>query len=236
MNFVNAFKRGDLCWSAQFLRKLGGEHTLYCRMEYADHLPEMFSGTSITIAPIDTHPKDCIDLWIGSGSNPVNWYSEGCPKDLIAFLMKFFNGLGFGEVFTERHQFLADYPALLPAAMRGPHGALVIDANPESSQCPGYVPEEMDDLVARLANKHSVKTVKGAGMSFSEIGRRSQFSEFIVAVATGPIWPTFNIWNKETPRHILLDGIELDFGIPAEIRYHTCVKDLRNSLENLCLL
>lgn len=37
------------------------------------------------------------------------------------------------------------------------------------------------------------------------IGLSSQNCRFILMVSTGPSWPTFNVWNRDTPRIILID-------------------------------
>lgn len=231
MNFVNSYKRGDLAWSAQFLRRILGEHTLFCRPEFADHLPAMLEGTQVSIRPLHEHPDDCIDLWIGSGSNAVNWYSEGCPRDLIAFLMKFFNSLEHGEIFTDRRHMLADYPALLLESKYNPPGILVINCDPQSGQALEYVPDEMTALVQRLKGLHDVVTVDGMRFSFSEIGQIAKEAKLIIGVATGPVWPCLSVHSSEVPKMLILDPIFLDYGCGVNIDHYRNVASLTAGLE-----
>jgi hypothetical protein len=241
MNWRSHYRLGDTYWHCLFLRKIGGAHTFYCREEYHKELRDVLEGCDVTLKPIQDHTEapDAIDAWIGSDQKPGrSWYAKGCPNDVVKFLMEWFAELA-AEVcmvspFNERSDLLADYPALeLPA--RVSH-VLIINANPQSSQCPGYIPDEMSRLAIRISKIYNTTVTNNINdgspfFSLSQIGAMSRTAKLIISVATSPIFATFNIWNKDVPRYILLDPLKLDYGIPAKIEHHGHVDGLTQALE-----
>ena len=227
-DFVNAYRTGDLFWSIQFLRNLEGQHNLYCRPDFSDFLAEYVAGTNITLLPIEGHPDTCIDLWIGSGSNEFNWYSHHCPKDLMGFLVEFYghicDRLGVKRVITNRRQLLAT--GIEPHLDTPSFDILMIDADPQSSQCEKYAPDEMVALVAKLRQRYTVQTVKGQGLTLMDIGRLSHRAKVIAGVATGPMWMCLNedtIWR---PRMLVLDQAYLDYKWGTPIQHFADVAEL----------
>ena len=115
---------------------------------------------------------------------------------------------------------LFDYPALRPESPPcEPFDFLVVNSQPLSNQLPAYDAGQFEELIAMLARKyhivttqpccHAVTCTQDARLSVTQIGQLSQFCKFIVMVATGPAWPTFNIWNFNSIKlRVILSGCE----------------------------
>lgn len=250
------YRRGDVFWHALYLRALGGSHVFYCQEEHHHDLRDALEGRDVTLKPIQDHPEapDAIDAWIGSDQvSGRSYFSAGCPNDIIGFLLDWFGALseqiGAPRVFNERADLLANYPALyrgqLVGCMSPIIDLLVINAEPQSAQCKEYVPAEMDALLQRLvdardrAGRHNciactnptpVQMPRIDG-SLANIGYHSLFTKAIVAVATGPMWPTWNVANRMVPRYLLLDPIRIDYGPGTTINHAANVSELTVQLE-----
>lgn len=168
-----------------------------------------------------------VDLWKNAGG-----YWEGHPLrlDYAQF------ALAFGQWVADRlnqramdvapmvspwravQDLLFDYPALA-AGKAKPFDVLVVNSAPQSGQVSGFNPQEMTALVAELARRYVVVTtaptgIAGVGCTLHQgltvtgVGILSRFCRVIVMVSTGPSWPTFNIWNRESVEHriILLES------------------------------
>jgi hypothetical protein len=135
--------------------------------------------------------------------------------------------LGLPSPFTKARDLLFDYPALAPAttAYTGLRGILVVNSPPQSGQFQSFSHEGFDRIIALLhAAGHCVYTTAPSstkdalctldlGSSVTDIGRLSaDHVDAIIGVPTGPLWPTFNIWNADTikTRILLLDTERVD--------------------------
>lgn len=69
------------------------------------------------------------------------------------------------------------------------------------------------------------------GLSVTGIGNLSLRCKYIVMVATGPMWPTLNVWNVDTVklRAILLDVERLN--LPGNMSYASTVADVNQMLQ-----
>lgn len=253
IKWYSSFRLGDCFWHALFLRKLGGSHIFYCRDDYHPDLRDVLSGRDVELRPIQNHASEspnAIDAWIGSDQQAGrSWWAKGRPTDLIPFLIEWFAALaaeiGREPVFRERSDLLADYPAIQSGAMKPIIDLLVLNCDPQSSQAPAYVPAEMDALLQRLGEaadrrgRHNTVAsvnpttakVPVLKTDLSGIGYHSIYARAIAGVANGPIFPTWNVWNKETPRYMILDEIRLDYGTGCKTVHVPDVAGLERALQ-----
>lgn len=187
-----------------------------------------------TISLIDLSQKDpsAIDAWKNRNGD---FFAHVKRDDWAAFYVEFFArlsaDLGVENPITQPSDLLFDYPAI--AAKSYPEiDFLIINSTPLSGQFRKFWPEQLDLLIGKLKAKgYSVVTTSRSShevactqtyvppMTITDIGALSRRCKYIFGIATGPIWPTFNIWNLETVklRVILLDGERIDI---APNTYH----------------
>lgn len=126
------------------------------------------------------------------------------------------------------HDLLFDYPALEQKHPFGldPRTALVINSPAQSGQAPAGTEERMEGLIAYLARErpvictHPTKVPRVScthdhSLTVTQIGRISNVVPIIVAISTGPSWPTFNIWNRSTVKLRLIicsENVDLEPG------------------------
>jgi len=148
-------------------------------------------------------------------------------------------------VFTHPADLLFDYPAIQKDVTRRlPVGyqlekfdILFINSRPCSGQCLAYDDVNyFDPLIEELAKRYclictqkpaspgafGIRCTTDTEMTISEIGALSLRCNYIIGVATGPLWPTFNIWNQHsvTQRIVMLgNGEQLNLG--ANVRQVT---------------
>lgn len=120
---------------------------------------------------------------------------------------------------ASREDFLFDYPEL-----KKPMGAqfdyLIINSPPMSGQLPDFDPKFFQNLVRNLANEgKKVVTTHPTGMAectldhhltVTGIGALSKNCEHIIAIDTGPLWPTFNVYNDQTVKSRTIYGKTFD--------------------------
>lgn len=99
-----------------------------------------------------------------------------------------------------------DYPALLHGKA-APFDVLVINGAPRSGQLICWTAEDMDRMVASLTKRSKVITTSftphaqctaDTAMTVSQIGSLSRYCKYVIGVANGPMWPTWNIYNRES--------------------------------------
>jgi hypothetical protein len=162
----------------------------------------------------------------------LDWFAYLCR------IMKDTEGYQWGlqSPITLPEHLLWDHPGLVRAANLHPTlvwpetkpDVLVINSQPCSGQAMAYDGIHYLDLVIlRLMEKGlrvitteptglGVPSTRDYGMSLTEIGTLSiELRRGIVGVATGPMWPTFNIWNRGLKRVILLDTERLNLPVPT---------------------
>lgn len=205
---------GDLQWCLIAMSRLRGPHTLCCNPIYHDQLRELVAGTDITIKDLSHTPVDSMDAWIASGLFESQGIRYENQTDIMGFVQRYFNAMGesvnLGRPFERREDMLCEWPVL----EEGSHftGILFVNADPKSGQCPGYSSSEMDALIQNTeAAGNSVCSIEGADLTLAQIGRLSRHAKLIVGCATGPWWPTMNVWNRQTPRICMLDPMKLDY-------------------------
>lgn len=213
---------------------------------------------NISIYSLDVKPSQAINAWKNSGGYFENSWLKG---DFSAFHIAWFGHLaqqmGLRTVFEKPTDFLFDYPALQKDVTRRlPPGyqlekfdILFINSRPCSGQCMAYDDVNyFDPLIEELARKYclivtqktnlparsgeyGIRCTTETEMTVSEIGALSLRCNYIVGVATGPLWPTFNIWNQHsvTRRLIMLsNGEQLNLG--ANVRQVRDRDEMRSAL------
>jgi len=221
-----ALRLGDNLQHLQFLRKLAQAHVEdrfihYAHFEYIHQLAEVVSDLpNLSVCDLETvsdgdrlywdmQPRPLlrsIDAWKNAGGY---WEHHDDALNYGAFYVKFFHHLAqqmrLECPIHNTADLLFDYPALrrfeFPA-----FDCLVINSPPKSGQLPAYDVMQMEHLVHDLAQKHRVVTTARTrlkvpctidrAMTVTQIGALSRFCRYIIMVATGPCWPTFNVFNS----------------------------------------
>ncbi len=184
-----------------------------------------------------------IDVWKNAGAGTPNggfWETHELKTDFAWFHVAWFTHLsrrmGLECPIRKPQDLLFDYPALLQGPGLANAAAitfdfLVINSRPCSGQCLAYDKVEyFDGLLAELAAKGykvactqksevpGVYCTADDNLSVTEIGHMSIYASHIVGVATGPMWPTFNVWNQSSvkTRIFMLEGEKLNLGTNCE--------------------
>lgn len=226
------FHLGDQLIHLHFLRKLAqkypGEKFIHAVHEC--HIPQLAEAVGdmpqIQIIPLPQRSAESIDTWKNAGGY---WQNHPLKNDYSAFYVEFFKmfarRMGLESPIKERWDLLLDYPAIRKPV----HGVfesmdvLVVNSQPCSGQARSYDrPEYFDPLIKRLTeNKLNVVCTQKSewapctrdfGLSISGVGGVSLYTPVIIMIATGPSWPTFNIWNrwKVALRIIMSDNEDLN--------------------------
>ncbi|HEY1720543.1 MAG TPA: hypothetical protein VGG27_04810 [Magnetospirillaceae bacterium] len=216
---------GDNLWHLQFLRGLAKrypEHHFVHAMQYS-YLPQMIEVvcdiSNITLIALEHRPAESINVWLSHdgyhGKHPNRF-------DIVAVLIDFFRDLsgmmGLESPIHTSSDLLFDYPAI-QRIRNSDFDFLVVNSLPRSGQFRGYDTAGFDDLIGRLIARgysvvttspstHNVPCTHTSGYSISAVGGVSLNCKCIVGVPNGPMWPTFNVWNRDTLRLrvLLLDN------------------------------
>ncbi len=226
---------GDLFWALLTMSKTAGSHTLHCNPVYHAELRGLAEGLPIAIEGLGNIPPNSLNCWIASGQFPGIDYRDNI--DIMAFVMRYMNALcresGQKDAFKTREDLLCGFPSI-ERGLSCESEIMVLNADPKSGQCPRYSSSEMDGLISLLRTKHEVviSNSQSCSHSFStrDIGSMSRFVKLIIASATGPMHPTFNIWNKDVPRIVLLDPMRLNYGT-VPIEHAACAEEAQHILE-----
>tara|TARA_R110000868_G_scaffold338199_1_gene598956 strand:+ start:521 stop:1366 length:846 start_codon:yes stop_codon:yes gene_type:complete len=234
----NAYHLGDQLFTLHYLRAQAKAHREihFAHAAPATYLPQLapltaglpnLSLSSLALLP-SYHLHAPLNTWLGA----AGWfYGQPDRHDFVAIYLRHFanlsRALDLPSPFTTARDLLFDYSALAPAttAYTGLRGILVVNSAPQSSQFQGFSHDGFDRIIAQLhAAGHTVYTTapsrtRGAlctldlGASVTDIGRLSaDHITAIIGVPTGPMWPTFNIWNADAIklRLLLLDTERVD--------------------------
>lgn len=227
MNVSCGAHLGDIIWIANMLSKLPEHHVFSMPKEYHREMNELLAGLDIELTTIEEMSDECRanDCWIANGrfeqSHGLRYQND---IDIIGFVMKYMNAQcevsGHAPVFNERQDFLCSFPALESDVGYPTYDVMMIVADPKSGQCPQYSGSEMEKLRETLIK--SMLTVATASQkmygneyTIRDTGSFSIEARLIIGPATGPLWATFNIWNKDAQRIVLLEPQRLDYGIPV---------------------
>lgn len=216
-----ALRLGDNLAHLHFLRALAVRNPNRQFIHYAHqhYLPQLIEVVcdlpNLTVRDL-AHAQDTgVDAW----KNQMQiWEEHPRKNDYAAFYLDFFSWLapqlGFVSPFSTAAHLLFDYPGLLHYAAE-PLDFLVVNSAPQSGQWAAAHTElpALDALAQELAKAGktilTTRPVTGCattrGESVTAIGAQAISARCIIAVSTGPSWPTFNVWSAAAaPLRILL--------------------------------
>lgn len=242
----NAYHLGDNLVHLNFLRKLALQHPDrtfdHCAnpAHVAQLAPVVRDVPNVRL--VDACDQTAINAWRGSENY---WHQHPQRNDFVAFHKDWFRKLaaqmGLESPIQSAADMLFDYPELAPSgAPTARFDYLIINSVPHSGQLAGFNPHDFPRLVASLQARGKVCITTSPtglcectnngqhGLDVTGIGRLSISANCIMGVATGPIWTTFNKWNQEARRVILLDNERLD--LVEGVRH---VRSVREAMEYL---
>lgn len=151
------------------------------------------------------------------------WEKSPLRNEWVEFSLEHFSWLassmGLESPLKCADDLLFDYTAIKRDGTAAPFDMLIVNSMPMSGQLPGYNTGDMEELVGELSQRYScittqptkyaVSCTQHSNKTVSQIGWLSTFCKYIVMVSTGPSWPTFNVWNKESVEfRLILIGSE----------------------------
>lgn len=230
----NAYHLGDNLLTLHYLRGLAKAYPVF---HFTHAAPATYLGQlaplaadlpnlSLSALHDSPPPPTAHNAWLGADG----WfYGQPDRHDFVAIYLRHFRrlsqALGLPSPFTKARDLLFDYPALqMPAADGGVARILVVNSPPQSGQFQSFSHDGFDRVIALLdAAGHNVITTspsliadipctQAQRMDVTAIGRLAQRCTAIIGVPTGPLWPTFNVWNADTikTRILLLDTERVD--------------------------
>lgn len=221
------YNLGDHLAHLHYLRKLAIRHPerKFVHAAAFHLLPQLIEVVcdlgNISLIDLDYKPDNSEDVWKNRDG-----FFYGHPKqyDYTGLYIDFFQMIsgifGVENPITTPSDLLFDYPAI--RRTRYPDiDFLIINSPPLSRQFAGFSDDHFNALIGLLI-EHGYSVVTTAPSSYddvpctqrqdpplsvSAIGGASLSCKYIVGVATGPIWPTFNVWNSDSVllRVLLLD-------------------------------
>lgn len=226
--FLN-YHLGDNIWALHWMRKIverdpSIEFTHACSEPYLVQLREVVQDLpQIKLVGLSDKPDGAIDTW---KNRDGKFYESPSRDDWVAYHLQFFDALsrdlGLDSPLQEASDFLFDYDTLAHRR-EAPIDFLIVNSQPLSSQFPGYNPAQFDDLTRTLRDKgHSVMTTSANKVdiptthprTITGIGRIQP--RVIFGVATGPMWPTWNIWHQPELRVVLSERERVDISPNTE--------------------
>jgi hypothetical protein len=199
---------GDNLIHLNYLRRLGRPARHYCCPEYIAQLQPLTEGTEIEL--IDLHHKtpQAVDSW----SNKMDWLKyQKARADWVTFHLRWFehlsHELGVASPIKTSDDLLFDYPKLYARKFR-PIDYLILNCPPRSGQFPNFNQNTFKHRVKWLQDQGFevwtaepvgiCESTREHGLDVSEIGNLSCYATHILSIDTGPLWPTFNVKNKDT--------------------------------------
>lgn len=215
VSFFSYVNFGDNLEHLNFLRKVVAKTPDLQVFQYSkpEVLPQLYEVVEdipqITLKHVDERPANAINSWLAC-DNFIHTF-PGRNSEHVKYMIAWFDYLakkaGLESPIKTVEDLLLDYPALLkPVPVPQDYDVLVINSPPCSGQYRGWNPGEWMNLVRDLAKKNSVITTEKVdafpctrdfGLSLTGIGSLSRTVRNIIGVATGPIWPTLNVWNHD---------------------------------------
>jgi len=248
----NDFHLGDNLVVLNFLRRLAlahpGESFVHAAHEcHLDQLmPVVADVPNVRLCRIEDRAPESRDVWKNAGAGTDGggyWERHPDRNQFVPFHLAWFRDLaaamGLESPVATATDLLFDYPELpdaKPTVTSAPFDFLIINSRPCSGQFMAYSDLYcLDPLIERLSHRHlclvtqeskvpNIHCTRDHGATISSIGRLSLQCKYILAVATGPMWPTFNKWNQDSVqlRLILLEGERLD-GLSPNIEHASTI-------------
>lgn len=198
------------------------QFTHACSEPYLVQLREVVADLpQIKLVGLSDKPDGAIDVW---KNRDGKFYENPKRDDWVAYHLEFYDKLsrdiGVETPLKEPTDLLFDYPAL--AEKDCEIDFLIVNSQPLSSQFPAYAEAPFLDLI-RLCGERglTVMTTKETKIApsthprtISGIGRIR--AKYIFGVATGPMWPTWNIYREPEFRVVLSERERVDISPNTE--------------------
>lgn len=220
-----ALRFGDNIAHLQLLRALAKQHPDHsfihlCRAEYLDWLTPVIEDLgNIVLLPLPSgvpweyQEPNALNVWKGWQNH---WQNHAKKADYVAYYLDWYaicaDRMGLVSPIKTKDDFLFDYPALRKETFM-PLDFLIVNHKPMSGQFAGYDAIGFGHLFDLLKSKgFSVLTTADTDLSATSIGAASINAKYIIMVSSGPSWPTFNVWNRNSVelRIVLLDSERVD--------------------------
>ena len=249
-----ALRLGDNLAHLLLLRKLAqaNPQILFRHAAFSQYLPQLVEVVcdlpNVVLSDIQHHTGYSNNAWKNSGGF---WESHALKNQYVPFMLEWYallcSRIGLPCPIKSADDFAFEYPLLKSPEAATRFDVLVVNSAPLSGQWRGFDPADFRKLVRLLLDSgRDVWTtaptgIAGApctaehGFSVTAIGRLSQHCNHIVAVSTGPSWPTFNVWNQAIPRVLFIDHERLT-GLVQNITHHAKIDDARETLRSLGML
>lgn len=232
LSYYSEVGYGDALLHLNYCRRLiqanpGLEIDYYLKPEQHHNLAELTEDLpQLKLGHVDHRPVDALNSWIAAGSYFTDYPERN--KYHLKFYLDWWRHLsgvvGLESPIKTPEDMLFNYPALQKetALYDFNPDILFINSYPNSYQFADYSPWALDSLISALARKNQVVVTQScgidqvrttAGLTLTGIGNLSTRCKYIVAIATGPIWPTFNVWNhnRVQKRIIMVDNEFLEY-------------------------
>ena len=194
-----------------------------CQPQYLYQLREVVEDIpAIELIPLE----ECFSrspLWLDTWKNSQHFYDRHPQKACYAkCYLDFFNvlarSMGYESPLKTPDDLWFDYPAIQQSecadafirtwGLQDGLDILVCNAPPKSAQLASWHGVNMfDALIAKLRTQHRVAKTNFSladvpctailNMTLTDIGALSLKAKVIIGVANGPMWPTFNVWNRD---------------------------------------
>lgn len=223
-----------------------------------EYLPQMIEVVAdlpnLSLRDIMSCKKEAgINAWKNAGGF---WEKHELKAQYADFMLEWFKVLaermGLRSPFAKPEDLLFDYPALQRNELAGKVSLhprhvkfvefdfLVVNSIPMSSQWRGMDVVQFNTLIQTLAQRYDVVTTRETGLNVlatetipgftvTDIGALSLYAKRIIAVSTGPSWPTLNVWNKEKEFYALMDTERL--GIHGGIVQCRTIDECKSALK-----
>lgn len=222
---------GDNLIHLHFLRKLAEK---YPELEFQHALNPAYMGQCaevvqdmprITLVPLSGDMPEGRDGWKGADgfffSHPKKFQFAELYLDLFGKLSR---EMGLSTPFQASKDLLFDYPAILTKQTAGSYDVLLVNSMPLSQQFKSYNENDFITLAGLLRDRGLavITTQKIDGLpctqdtqcSVTDIANISLRAKYFIAVCTGAMWPSMNVYNQNLHRFkiILNDHEVVDIG------------------------
>ncbi len=217
----NAYHLGDNLVHLHFLRKVALADPYHkfvhaAQWQYLKQLQDVVADVhNIELTDFNyTTPSDSINAWRGDNQF---WYSHPDRLDFVKFHVEAWFPYLADKMNVEnpikcQTDMLFDYPAIAASLLLShpSFDVLLINSQPGSGQFASYSAWELGNLGGQIAEKgfsviataqvvhRDIVCTEDANLSITQIGHLSLHCHTIVMVATGPCWPTWNVWNRDS--------------------------------------
>lgn len=156
----------------------------------------------------------------------------------VVWFQKLAKEMGLESPIEKPSDLLFDYPELLRPCLPDLHfDYLICNSTPLSLQFRAYDEDYFKPLVKELLKRgkrvaitqnfkdmaelrpaaspdaisltNSLLITPDQGLSMTQIGNLSMRCDCIIGISNGPMWPTYNVWNRNKKRIITMDNGEL---------------------------